>query len=110
MRKWKPSAAAKKEFAQRMANDAEYAAAYYKRQQNKTDKKRKTSQFDYPTAGGMYVPTKAQYDGAFSLLNDNPTPQQMEGANMVIYGYNCKEKVHHDNIHIVNEYIRSKSI
>lgn len=36
------------------------------------------------------------------------TPEQKEACNMVLYGYSCKEKVHHDFIHLINEYIRSK--
>lgn len=27
-------------------------------------------------------------------------------CNMVIYGFTCQEKVHHDHIHVINEYLR----
>lgn len=71
-------------------------------------KRRSTSKFDYQTAGGEYIPTESQNKAAFELLNLNPTPEQKEACNMVLYGYSCKEKVHHDFIHLINEYIRNK--
>jgi len=107
--KWKPSKAQRREFAERMATDTAYREAYYQRKEQRAEKRRSTSKFDYQTAGGEYIPTEHQNKAAFELLNLNPTPEQREACNMVLYGYSCKEKVHHDFIHIVNEYIRSKN-
>lgn len=107
-RQWKPSKTQKREFAQRMANDAEFKKAYEERQEKNLVKKRSTSKFDYNTAGGTYVPTESQNRAAFELYNANSTPEEKEAANRVLLAYACKEKVHHDFIHIVNEYIRKK--
>ena len=106
--KWKPSKAQKREFAERMATDTVYSEAYHQRKEQRAEKRRSTSKFDYQTAGGEYIPTGSQNKAAFELLNLNPTPEQKEACNMVLYGYSCKEKVHHDFIHLINEYIRNK--
>ena len=106
--KWKPSKNQKHEFAERMATDPTYREAYYRRKEQRAEKRLSTSKFDYPTAGGDYVPTEDQFKAAFELLNLNPTPEQEKACNMVLYGYSCKEKVHHDFIHLINEYIRNK--
>ena len=91
-----------------MATDTAYSEAYYQRKEQRAEKKRSTSKFDYQTAGGECIPTESQNKAAFELLNLNPTPEQKEACNMVLYGYSCKEKVHHDFIHLINEYIRNK--
>lgn len=106
--KWKPTKAQKREFAERMATDPQYREAYYQRKEQRAEKRRSTSKFNYQTAGGKYIPTESQSKAAFELLNLNPTPEQKEACNMVLYGYSCEEKVHHDFIHIINEYIRGK--
>jgi len=106
--KWKPTKAQKCEFAERMATDTAYREAYHQRKEQRAEIRRSTSKFDYQTAGGEYIPTESQNKAAFELLNLNPTPEQKEACNMVLYGYSCKEKVHHDFIHPINEYIRSK--
>ena len=55
-------------------------------------------------AGGYYVPTKEQHDAAFKCFDElKLTPQQEEACNRVISGYSLNEKIHYDNIHIVNE-------
>ena len=74
--KWKPSKAQKREFAERMANDTAYREAYYQRKEQRAEKRRSTSKFDYPTAGGEYIPTESQNKAAFELLNLNPTPDK----------------------------------
>ena len=107
--KWKPSKSAKRAFAEKMQSDNDFARAYNQRKQMKSEKRRASSSFDYDSAGGYYTPTQAQYDGATRLMYSNPTPEQENACNMVMYGYTCKEKVHHDHIHIINEYIRSGS-
>lgn len=106
--KWKPSKTQKREFAERMATDTAYSEAYHQRKEQRAETRRSTSKFDYQTAGGEYIPTGSQNKAAFELLNLNPTPEQKEACNMVLYGYSCKEKVHHDFIHLINEYIRNK--
>jgi hypothetical protein len=105
--KWKPSKAQRREFAERMATDTAYNEAYNQRKEQRAVNKRTTSKFDYQTAGGEYIPTEYQNKVAFELLNLNPTAEQEEACNMVLYGYSCKEKVRHDFIHIINEYIRT---
>jgi len=104
--KWKPSKAQRREFARKMNEDQEFADAYNERKKKKAEKKRANSKFDYSSAGGEYVPTKAQNDVAFRALNGdygNLTDAQENACNMVISAYSLKEKTHHDNIHIVNE-------
>ncbi|HRR53248.1 MAG TPA: hypothetical protein P5301_07285 [Bacteroidales bacterium] len=109
--KWKPSKAQRREFAIRMANDEEYRNAYYKRKEEREAKRRESSKFDYKTAGGEYIPTKAQYNAAFQFLyNNDLSEEESDACNMVVNGYICNMKVHHDFIHIVNELIRNKKI
>jgi hypothetical protein len=108
MYKWKPSAAARRAFAEKMQNPIE-RQAYEQRKAEKASKRRAGSSFDYETAGGMYVPSVVQYDFCMSRPVDM-TPEQESACNMVIMGYNCNEKVHHDHIHIVNEMIRRQSV
>jgi len=71
-------------------------------------KRQQGSVFDYESAGGSYAPTTIQYNAAYELLNSNPTRAEIEACNFVIAGYLDGSKVHHDYIHMVNEYIRSK--
>ena len=106
--KWKPNKAQRIEFAKRMATDTAYSEAYYKRKEQRAEKKRSTSKFDYQTAGDEYMPTEIQFKVAFELSSLDPTPEQKEACNMVMYDYTNKEKIHHDYIHIINEYIRNK--
>jgi hypothetical protein len=106
--KWKPSASQRKAFAQRM-KDPDEQAAYEKRKQDKADKRRSGSKFDYETAGGHYVPTKAQCDFATNDKHLAKTSEEKAAFNDVIFGYGANEKVHHDSIHIVNEKMRSQT-
>ena len=106
--KWKPSKAQRTEFAQRMQNSEE-KAAYEARKTTKAEKRRSTSSFEYNTAGGNYVPTKTQHDFCFNNIHLFQTSEEQQASNMVIYGYSCQEKVHHDYIHIVNEKQRKVS-
>jgi hypothetical protein len=107
--KWKPNNAQRREFAERMATDTG-RAAYYQKKEQRAEKMRSSSKFGYQTAGGEYIPTESQNKAAFELLNLNPTAEQKEACNMVVFGYSCKEKVHHDFIHIVNEYISNPTV
>lgn len=83
----------------------EFAAAYEARKQAKKEARQNSSKFDYETAGGLFIPTEAQCNAAFRMLYNNH-PEE-EAANMVIYGYTAKIAIHHDSIHIVNEFIRT---
>ena len=103
---WKPSKSQKREFAQKMANDSAFKEAYEQRKLDRAEKRRKSSAFDYYSAGGHYIPTKLQHDAAFELSLSNPTEDQANAARMVMFGYSCNEKIHHDFIHIINEFIR----
>lgn len=106
--KWKPSKSARREFAQKMQNDTQFAADYYAKKESKKAKKRDGSKFDYNSAGGEYVPTKDQYNAAMSFLqNGQLTTEQEQACNMVTSAYSLQDKCHHDNIHIVNELRRS---
>ena len=103
--KWRPSAAQRKEFAQNMQDD-EFKREYEAKKAKKAAKKRETSRFYYETAGGNYVSTKVQYDFAMTFDRSGLNSTQINAFEQIIYGYTCKEKVHHDNIHIVNKLIR----
>jgi hypothetical protein len=103
--KWKPSKNARREFAQKMQTDTQFANNYENRKKEREDKRRKKSSFDYQTAGGNYVPTKNQYDFAMSHNYDNDA--EKIAFDMVVYGYSCNEKISHDYIHVVNEKIRT---
>lgn len=104
-RKWTPSAAQRKEFAINM-QDEDFRNDYEARKAERAANKRATSKFDYATAGGMYVPTKNQHDFVMNY-SENLTAKQQDAFDQITYGYSCKEKVHHDHIHIVNEMIRN---
>lgn len=107
--KWKPSVSQKKAFAERMKDPLE-KDAYEKRKQDKVEKRRADSKFDYNTAGGYYMPTKIQHDFAFNHPELFKTMDEKIAANEVMNGYSLKEKVHHDNIHIVNEKLRNYEV
>ena len=106
-RKWKPSASQRKEFAQRM-QDPDEQATYEARQAEKARKKRSKSHYNYNTAGGNYIPTLAQYEAALKVQDMGIEGIQKDASAMVIYGYTCNEKVDHDYIHIINEFIKNE--
>jgi len=109
MRKsWKPSKTQRREFAQRMQNDSEFAESYNNRKREKEEKRRASSKFDYRTAGGSYIPTKVQHDFCLEMVGEDLTSEQENACNIVASGYACNEKVDHDFIHIVNELIRNR--
>lgn len=103
--KWKPNKTQRREFAEKMKDQNEQAA-YYQRKDDKAEKKRAGSQFDYNSAGGEYIPTEAQYKFTMSYQGQL-TMEQNQAFHIIQYGHSCKEKVHHDFIHVVNEMIRS---
>jgi len=106
--KWRPSTTQRRAFAIRMQDPVE-KAEYEARKIAKADKRRAGSKFDYESAGGYYVPTEEQYKDAFyMMLHDKElTQEQQQACNMVMSGFTMQDKVHHDNIHIVNELRRS---
>lgn len=106
--KWKPNASQRRDFAQRMSNPDE-RADYEASKKAREDKRRAGSQYDYHTAGGMYIPTQAQYETAMTNMGEG-TPEQQNACMMVQSAWVCQEKCHHDYIHIVNEIRRSQSI
>lgn len=107
MRKWKLSKSQRREFAENMKNQ-DFADAYYARKAAREEKRRATSRFDYNSAGGMFFATEYQFDFCMKHYGSF-TKEQKEAADMIFFSFNCKEKIHHDNIHIINELIR-KSI
>ena len=113
-RKWRPSKAQAREFAQRMANDQEFADAYNERKRKREEKRREGSKYDYGSAGGEYVPTQVQNNASMKFLHggcpDGLLPHQRVGCEMVISAYALNEKTHHDNIHVVNELIRKYEV
>lgn len=100
--KWKPSKSQRREFAIKM-QDPDEKAAYEAKKEEKAQKRRATSSFDYNKAGGNYVPTEEQFNFCLSNMHLFITPEEINAANWVMSGYTCNEKVHHDYIHIVNE-------
>lgn len=106
--KWKPSASQRKAFAEKMKNPAEQAA-YEERKNQKAEKRRAGSQFDYATAGGQYIPTQSQYDYACSM-HSKLTGEIKQAFDLLISAYTCNQKVHHDIIHQVNEHLRNQVV
>jgi len=107
--RWKPSKTQAAEFANKMNNDAEFAAAYQERKNKRADKRRSNSKFDYSTAGGQYIPTYEQFKAAHALIEVG-SDSQKDSARTVIYGYTNNISVHHDAIHVINEYRRKQTI
>ena len=108
MRRWRPSASQRREFAIKM-QDLIQKADYEEKKRVKAEKRRSTSEFNYESAGGFYVPTKYQHDMAFKFCMSNDF-RLRDADNQVIYGFTCQEKIHHDYIHIINEQIRKITI
>jgi hypothetical protein len=90
--------------------DPDEKAAYEERKAARAEKRRATSQFDYESAGGMYVPTREQMNFCVLHMELFTIPKERDAADIVITGYVCNDKVHHDFIHIVNEKIRKYNI
>ena len=106
--KWHPNKSEAKAFREKMETDPKFAEEYYDRKRKKEETRRNQSRFDYNTAGGFYIPTKAQYDFCMDNTDLFETYDEQQARNEVIMGYTNKEKVNHDFIHIVNEIIRNK--
>jgi len=106
--KWRPSKSQRRAFAQRMQNEDE-RLAYEERKRKREEKRRENSTFNYESAGGNYIPTEHQYHVANEMMRGDCTPQQINAATLVISAFVCNERVHHDYIHIVNEYYRENA-
>ena len=103
--KWRPSATQRRAFAERMQNPEE-KASYEARKKAKEEKRRADSKYNYESAGGFFNPTELQYNSAWEMLSG--TDEQRESANQIIVAHDCQMTVHHDYIHVVNEFIRNK--
>ncbi len=66
--RWKPSKSQRRQFAEKM-QDPEFAEAYYRRKEERAEKQRAASNYDYSSAGGYYVPTSEQNKVAFIVLS-----------------------------------------
>lgn len=103
--KWKPSASQRREFAEKMNSDPEYAREYLNRKHAKTTYSDDPRSFKHRE----FVPTQMQYNEAARFLGTKElTEEQKTACNQVMYGYSCQEKVHHDHIHIVNSMTRGE--
>jgi hypothetical protein len=76
------------------------AEAAFQRKIAKMEANRAKSKFDYPTAGGSYIPTLRQYEHALTMIPNT-------SAEIVITGFLGNFKVNHDHIHVVNESLRN---
>lgn len=104
--KWKPSKAQRAAFAKRM-QDPEERAAYEARKEAREAKRRSGSRFDYATAGGSYIPTDIQARATERLLERTDlTAEQRNACNAVAGAYATQSRIHHDQIHIVNDLTR----
>jgi hypothetical protein len=86
------------------------ADATFAKKVAKMEANRAKSQYNYSTAGGSYVPTEEQYKAASAMLWNGvceADASKATSAEMVQLAYMTQTKVHHDHIHIVNEYRRS---
>lgn len=113
MRKWRPTALQRKEFALRMQNPEErekYEQEKFAKELAKREKNREQSKYDYATAGGYYAPTFYQRQTAINMLSQEITSEQREAANMVLSAHDAGISTHHDYIHVVNEFERQAYI
>jgi len=105
-RQWYPSRGERKAFAIRMREDKEIREAYQERKAKRAAKRIASSAYDYPSAGGEFVPTKQQ--GLFATFDRRGTRSQEDEEAMEIVGsaWSTSTKCHHDYIHRVNECMR----
>lgn len=104
--KWKPSKSQRAAFAAKMA-DPEERAAYDARKEAREAKRRAGSRFNYTTAGGSYIPTDMQARSAARFLaRPDLTPAERDACNRVVGAYTTQSRIHHDQIHIVNDLTR----
>ena len=108
-KRWTPSKTQRREFAQRMQNDPEYAAAYEARKTARIEKQREkmSNSCEAPGSGLMYYATQAQHDFCVFKRTGVQTSEQEDACNMVASAYSCNEKVDHYYLHIVAELMRT---
>ena len=86
------------------------AEARFQKKFAQDEARRAKSAFNYPTAGGYFVPTERQFKATAIMLWDQnciDDPLVFMSAQTVNLGYLTSIKVHHDHIHRVNEFIRN---
>lgn len=86
------------------------AEARFQKKFAQDEARRAKSAFNYPTAGGHYIPTERQFKATAIMLWDQnciDDPLVFMSAQTVNLGYLTSIKVHHDHIHRVNEFIRN---
>lgn len=99
--RWSPSKSQRREFAQKMQNDSDFANAYNERKAAKKEKFYES--LESKDSGSRFVPSKAQHDYAVFDRSQNTTDEHDEACNMVASAFACNEKCDHRFIHIVNE-------
>jgi hypothetical protein len=110
--KWKPSISQRQAFAKKMQTPIESIAYEIRKLEKvnkieKANKRRMGSEYNYRSSGGNFTPTKKQHDFCFYHSELFTKSNLLKAANLVMYGYSWGEKIHHDNIHAVNEVMRS---
>ena len=105
-RQWYPSRGERKAFAIRMREDQEFREAYQERKAKRAAKRIASSAYDYPSAGGEYVPTERQ--GLFATFDQRGaiSDEDFEAFEIVGSCWSSSSKCHHDYIHRVNECMR----
>lgn len=94
-RKWRPNATQRAAFRERMQDPVEQMV-YDERKSEKANYENWSQK--------SFIPTKEQYEFCMrNMYNLFATGLEKQAAESVIYGYNCMEKVAHDDIHVVNE-------
>lgn len=86
------------------------AEARFQKKVAQDEARRAKSAFNYPTAGGHYVPTERQFKATAIMLWNQTViedPLVFMSAQTVNLGFLTSIKVHHDHIHRVNEFIRN---
>ena len=108
MSKWKPSLKQKADFALKMQNP-NFVADREAKQERKQEKRIAASAFDYPTAGGKFIPTLQQHDYALANLEtaERLGSAYLDSFRAVIGAYWSQMEVNHDDIHRVNQMIRT---
>lgn len=81
-----------------------------KNKQKIIETRRASSAFDYPTAGGKYVPTREQNSFCITSAEAFKTQEEKQAARNIIQAFASKQRISHDFIHIVNEVIRNNKI
>jgi len=108
VRNWKPSAKQKADFALKMQNP-NFVADREAKQERKQEKRIAASAFDYPTAGGKFIPTLQQHDYALGNMRtaERLGSPYLDSFRAVTVAYVAQIAVSHDDIHRVNTVIRN---